>query len=66
MQLSCNCHISDELSIIHEIGKVLHLIGGSWELLLHVGELVFLNGSNDGLCQWLGVLFLDNGLGVSE
>ena len=66
MQLSRDCHISDELSIIHEVGKVLHLVGGSWELLLHVGELVLLNGSNDRFCQRLSVLLLNNGLGEEE
>ena len=66
MQLSRYCHISDELSIIHEVGKVLHLVGGSRKLLLNVGELVLLNGSDDRFCQWLSVLLLDNGLGEEE
>ena len=63
VQLSSNGNISDELSIIHEVGKVLDLIGCGWKLLLNVRKFVLLNGSYDGLCQWLGVFFLDNGLG---
>ena len=63
MQLSRDCHISDELSIIHEVGEVLHLVGGSRKLLFHMGEFVLLNGSDDRFCQWLSVLLLYNGLG---
>ena len=63
VQLSRDCHISDELSIIHEVGQVLHLVGGSRELLLNMREFMLLNGSDDRFCQRLSVLLLNNGLG---
>ncbi len=61
--MTSNGHVPDELSIVHEVRQILHLVGGGGQLLLSVGKLVLLNGGYDWLRQQLSVLFLNHGLG---
>ena len=63
VQMTSNGHVPDELSIVHEVRQILHLVGGGGQLLLSVGKLVLLYGGYDWFCQRLSVLFLNHGLG---
>ncbi len=58
VQMTSNGHVP-ELSIVHEVRQILHLVGGGGQLLLSVGKLVFLYGGYDWLRQRLSVLFLN-------
>jgi hypothetical protein len=56
--------LPDEVGIVHEVGEELNGVGGGGQVLLHVLELVLLDGLDDGLGERLRVLLVHNRLHV--
>ncbi len=56
--------LPDKVGVVHEVGEELNGVGGGGQVLLHVLELVLLDGLDDGLGERLRVLLVHNRLHI--